>query len=120
MAPNLFSLLALPLISLASAASHDILVGQGGLSFSPKSTTAAPGDKLVFHFYPGPHDVVQGSFSTPCSFSSPGFYSGFIDTKSGEASEKFIVTVNDTKPIWIYCSRVIHCQSGMAMVVNPP
>ena len=34
----------------------------------------------------------------------------------------FVVTVKDTKPIWIYCAQTVgsHCQSGMSMVVNEP
>jgi hypothetical protein len=30
------------------------------------------------------------------------------------------VTVNDTQPIWFYCSRASHCASGMVGVVNAP
>jgi plastocyanin len=119
--PFLISLLSPTLFTITTlAASHDILVGSTGLAFSPDSITAAAGDTLVFRFYPGHHNVVQGSFSTPCSYSSPGFYSGFTDSASGEASQIFTVTVNDTNPIWIYCSEFYHCQGGMSMVVNPP
>jgi hypothetical protein len=32
----------------------------------------------------------------------------------------FSMTVNSTAPIWLYCSQGKHCQSGMAMVINPP
>lgn len=34
----------------------------------------------------------------------------------------FTVTINDTNPIWLYCSQTIasHCQNGMSMVINPP
>jgi hypothetical protein len=37
-------------------------------------------------------------------------------------TEMFTVTVNDTNPIWLYCAQTVssHCQSGMAMVINPP
>ena len=28
--------------------------------------------------------------------------------------------MNNTDPMWLYCSKGEHCQSGMAMVVNPP
>ncbi|KAL8801805.1 MAG: hypothetical protein Q9182_004212 [Xanthomendoza sp. 2 TL-2023] len=28
--------------------------------------------------------------------------------------------VNDTKPIWYYCSQGDHCQNGMVGVINPP
>ena len=110
----------LGLVSAAAAASHDIQVGMGGLKFTPSSTTAAVGDTVVFHYYPGNHDVVQGAFASPCAPLSGGFYSGFIDTTGGVASNVFTVTINDTNPIWIYCSQVTHCQQGMAAVINPP
>jgi hypothetical protein len=34
----------------------------------------------------------------------------------------FTITINDTNPIWLYCSQTqgSHCQAGMAMVINPP
>jgi plastocyanin len=115
---NLFALLTL--ISAAAATSHDILVGNGGnTTYSPNSLTAAKGDTVVFHFYPGNHDVVQSAFDSPCATSS-GFYSGFIDSESGAAKTTFTITINDTTPIWIYCSQVDHCQLGMVMVINPP
>jgi hypothetical protein len=31
----------------------------------------------------------------------------------------FTITIKDTKPIWIYCAQDKHCESGMAMVINP-
>lgn len=114
---NLLSLLGL--IAAAAAATHDILVGNGGLAYSPNSTAAAQGDTVVFHFYPGGHNVVQSDFNTPCS-TTGGFYSGFIDSQSGAAADTFTITINDTSPIWIYCSQVEHCQLGMVMVINPP
>jgi hypothetical protein len=30
------------------------------------------------------------------------------------------VTVNDTKPIWFYCTQKTHCKGGMVGVVNAP
>lgn len=32
----------------------------------------------------------------------------------------FQVAVNNTDAIYLYFSQIEHCQSGMAMVVNPP
>src|SRR5277367_4008574 len=115
---SFFSCLAF-FLSTASAASHDVLAGSEGFSYSPSSLKAAKGDTVVFHFYPGNHDVVQGNFDSPCS-NSGGFYSGFIDSESGASSTTFTITIADTNPIWIYCSQINHCQQGMAMVINPP
>jgi plastocyanin len=112
-------LFLLTLIAAAAATKHDILVGSPGFVYSPNSTTAAKGDTVVFHFYPGNHDVVQGDYNKPCS-TSGGFYSGFINPKTGPGPETFTITINDTNPIWIYCSQQSHCQLGMVMVINPP
>jgi plastocyanin len=109
------SLLLQPVLS----ANHDIQVGPA-LSFTPNTTVASPGDTLTFHFFTGRHNVAQSSFSTPCVASQNGFYSGFIVPDSGEDSTTFVVTVNDTNPIWFYCSEFMHCQLGMVGVVNPP
>jgi hypothetical protein len=71
------------LASLANAAVHTIDVGEGGLTFNPQTVEAASGDTLIFHLYPQ-HDVVQGTFGSPCTASSGGFYSGpFSSTDSG-------------------------------------
>lgn len=116
---QLLSLTAV-LLSCVSAATIDIDVGEDGLSFSPNSTTAAKDDTVIFHFYPGKHSVVEGSFDSPCAPLANGFYSGYLDSSSGESETTFVVTVNDTNPIWFYCSQVGHCQNGMVGVINPP
>jgi len=108
------------LLSCASAATIDIDVGEHSLSFSPNSTTAAKGDTVVFHFYPGKHSVAESSFDSPCAPLANGFYSGYLDSNSGESETTFVVTVNDTNPIWFYCSQGNHCQNGMVGVINPP
>lgn len=117
----------LGLVSLVSATIYDIQVGNDlsgiqSLRYTPNVTTAAPGDYVVFHFYPGHHNVVQGSFNDPCQpmTGDGGFYSGFIDSESGEAAEIFTIKINDTEPIWIYCSQGEHCEHGMVAAINPP
>lgn len=114
----LFPLLML-LSPLVCSTNHDITVGPH-LSFTPNTTIASPGDTLTFYFYPGNHNVAQGDFAKPCEFLPGGFYSGFINPLEGEANETFVVTVNNTDPIWYYCSEYMHCQHGMVGVVNPP
>lgn len=113
------SLLLAP--TLAAAKTISIAVGQDGLKFTPSVVTAAVGDKLDFHFYPKNHSVVASSFSKPCTPVQPdgGLYSGFRATTAEDPSV-FEVTVNDTNPIWIYCSQITHCEGGMSMVVNQP
>jgi plastocyanin len=97
-------------------------VGENGLSYSPNSTTAAVGDILEFHFFPPGHSVSQSSFDSPCVplNNGTGFWSGVLQTTSGENQNVFSVVVNDTNPIWFYCAVPQHCQAGMAGVINPP
>ncbi|KAH8819402.1 hypothetical protein F5884DRAFT_743815 [Xylogone sp. PMI_703] len=122
-----YSTLALALLAGgASATTFRVDVGSGGtLTFSPDTVVAAVGDIIEYHFFPKNHSVVQGSFNTPCQTGSVtnGFFSGFHPTASGEEKQIFQVTVQDTKPIWVYCSQTTpfrHCPLGMVSVVNPP
>ncbi|RDW85524.1 hypothetical protein BP5796_03849 [Coleophoma crateriformis] len=114
-----------PLISMlavaaaAQAATIDIDVGDNGLKFTPNTSTAAIGDVLAFHFYPGGHSVVSGPLANPCNPDATSFFSGYMPgTNSGDTT--FEVTVNSTNPIWFYCSLARHCENGMVGVVNPP
>jgi len=60
------------------------------------------------------HSVVQSSFANPCHPLTGGFFSSFIPTKNSPSGTSFTVIVNDTRPIWFYCSQTSssHCQSG--------
>lgn len=105
----------LPVVSLASlalSANVDVTVGPGNI-FTPDTVTAAQGDVVRFRFGSG-HNVVSGKFDTPCQPDNV-IYSG-----SPRDGDVFSVTVNNTNPIWIYCSVSRHCEVGMAMVINAP
>jgi len=81
----------------------------------------APGNNIVFQFYPGHHSVTQSSFSDPCHpLSANSIYSGFVDSSDGPAAQDFTVPITSTDPIYIYCGYRSHCQSGMVMAINPP
>ncbi|KAK6001216.1 hypothetical protein QM012_002547 [Aureobasidium pullulans] len=108
------------LLGSAYAASHSIDVGEGGLVFSPNSTTAAVGDTVTFHFYPRAHGVARSSYASPCAAIDNGFNSGFVQVASGESATTFTITINNTDPIWYYCPQGDHCQAGMVGVINPP
>jgi len=104
----------------ALAAMLDVDVGENGFAFSPDTLTAAIGDTVVFHFYPGGHSVAQSTFASPCQPLSGGIWSGFFSPTNGKDSNVFEVSIANTDPIWIYCAQVGHCNAGMAMVINPP
>ncbi|KAL6878698.1 Cupredoxin [Trichoderma novae-zelandiae] len=117
----LFSTLAVAALSaVASAKTIRIDVGESGLNFSPNDIKADKGDVLTFFYHAPNHSVVAADFATPCQPKAEGgFYSGFFPT-SGESKNVFEVTVNDTNPIWFYCSQPVgnHCSAGMVGAVN--
>ncbi|KAG5292082.1 extracellular serine-rich protein [Histoplasma ohiense] len=108
------------LIGVASAATIDVNVGDKGLNFNPDIIKAKPGDDIVFHFFPRNHDVTEGKFDAPCAPSDGGFYSGLINADGSQPDATFTVRINNTNPIWLYCSTPRHCQGGMSAVINPP
>ncbi|OAA60356.1 extracellular serine-rich protein [Niveomyces insectorum RCEF 264] len=114
----MFFVRLLSLAAAVTAATIEIDVGKGGLAFSPDTVTAAKGDILEFHFVGGYHDAVKGDPAKPCTPLAGGFASA---TEAGSATNKniFRVTVNDTNPIYYYCSVGAHCANGMVAVVNP-
>ncbi|RMJ20133.1 hypothetical protein CDV36_000237 [Fusarium kuroshium] len=99
----------------ASAATHKVEVGKGGLKYTPDTITAAKGDIIEFHF-DSMHTVVAGDFNKPCTpATSGGFYSGELPASG---SSFFSITINNTDPIFFYCVIEGHCQAGMAGVIN--
>jgi len=110
-------------LTLVAAKTIEIDVGKSGFTFSQTATTANVGDTLEFHFFGSIHTAVQGDFSTPCqrgSLSSTGFYSGSIKNGGDGSGSVFQVLVNDTNPIYFYCSTPTHCQGGMVGAINAP
>ncbi|OGE53586.1 hypothetical protein PENARI_c007G02652 [Penicillium arizonense] len=104
----------------ASSGTHKVEVGSGGITFNPDTLTVSPGEKVVFHFFPQNHSVVQASFDSPCQpMNTSGFSTGFVPTTT-ESETIFTLTINDTTPIWFYCGQFGHCQGGMVGVINPP
>ncbi|KAL7942233.1 Cupredoxin [Trichoderma barbatum] len=118
----LFTSLAVATLSaVASAKTVRIDVGKSPFTFTPNDIKADVGDILEFHYHPINHSVVAADFAAPCKPKAEGgFYSGWFPTKSGENENVFQVEVNDTKPIWFYCSQTVgnHCGAGMVGAVN--
>ncbi|KAK8168803.1 Cupredoxin [Phyllosticta citrichinensis] len=109
---------AAALLALAAARNQEVAVGKNGLTFEPNNIVASPGDTLTFKFYPRAHSVVQSDFQNPCQPIENGFNSNIIPVPEGVGDTVFVLQVNDTRPIWIYCSQAKHCQAGMVAVVN--
>ncbi|KAF2195992.1 Cupredoxin [Delitschia confertaspora ATCC 74209] len=111
------------LMGLALAADHTVKVGTADskLVFEPSNVQAAEGDTVTFHFWPKNHSVAQATFAKPCEPMENGFWSGYIPTTSGVASDAFVYKVtNASKPIWFYCTQGKHCQNGMVGAINAP
>ena len=93
------------------------------LVFEPNNIQAAPGSMVQFQFYPMNHSVVQAAFAAPCQPINnvmptvQGFFSGFMPV-TGTETAVFTLPINDTKPIWFYCSQGKHCQAGMVGAIN--
>jgi len=132
------SLLLSALANVVIAKLIDIKVSndEKQLVFDPASVQADQGDTVQFYckstfssrlfetdrstVYPNSHNVVQGSFNTPCQPLAGGFFSGSVSTSAGPANTTFIIKIDNVNPIWFYCSVGKHCQGGMAGVINPP
>ena len=105
---------------------HTIAAGKGGHTFIPDVTLANVGDTIEFDFYPLNHSVVRAEYQIPCvpyEMTGPkvGFFSGFMPVDAILANPpKWTVVVNDTDPIFYYCSAPGSCLDyGMVGVINP-
>lgn len=113
--------LSFALLAIFAVAQDVIDVVASGITYKPDTINATEGTTINFHFYPGDHAVAQSTFESPCVPSGPdAIYSGGFNPYSGLASNMFSMRVNNTNPIWLYCSRLLHCREGMVMVINPP
>lgn len=114
----------------SAVATHTIAVGAGGggFNFYPQQTYAKVNDVIEWQFYPLNHSVVRSSYGNkPCipyewtgGPGATGFWSGFMPVALVlKDPPKFQVTVNDTAPIFFYCSAPGACFQGMIGVINP-
>lgn len=101
------------LLALTSGMTIDVTVGgPAGLVFTPDQTTAMIGDFINFTIHAN-HSVAQSTFADPCNpIGETAIFSGF-------GVENFLVPVNVSTPLWIYCSQADHCAKGMVFAINP-
>jgi len=106
---------------------HTISVGNGDHKFRPDVTQAAIGDLIEFDFFPPNHSVVRAEYKFPCipyedtGTDKVGFFSGFHPVDAVLPNPpKWTVLINDTNPIFFYCSAPGSCITyGMVGVINP-
>ncbi|KAK6596870.1 extracellular serine-rich protein [Botrytis cinerea] len=111
--------------SKTAVSTHVVSVGADGLNYEPRELTANPGDVIEFRFYPLNHSVARAEYKQPCipyedtGAGKIGFWSGFepISIVSNNPPT-FNLVINDTEPIFFYCSAPGACQEGMVGVIN--
>ena len=100
--------------------------------YFPDRITAQPGSMVQFQFHAAAHTLTQSNFDNPSipianhqtdtgAPLPPGIFSGAMDVAAAKAQgflPTFTVLINDTKPIWLYCTTGPHCSKGMNMVIN--
>jgi len=114
---------ALAVIPATLATSWDVSVGPNSeFIYYPEYVLAEVGDTVNFIFHPKNHTVTQSSFAAPCVPLPGGVSSGFQPVASDSDPElpNFVITVNDTNPIWVHCEQTGHCGKGMVFAINPP
>ena len=79
-----------------------------------------------YEFYPRNHSIVRADYEYPCIpyelvNTRPGFFSGWRPVDGIlDDPPTYTVRVNDTEPIFVYCSGPWACiDHGMVAVVNP-
>ncbi|KIM74919.1 hypothetical protein PILCRDRAFT_827751 [Piloderma croceum F 1598] len=117
--------------STANSTTHTVVVGgqSGNLTYDPMNTIASPGDDVVFLMRAKNHTVTQSLFETPCkplnqTSGTPGIFSSFLAPLDAQDDShgyyQYKIRVNDTRPIWFYCSQPTHCLKGMVGAINGP
>ncbi|KAF7914305.1 uncharacterized protein EAF01_000711 [Botrytis porri] len=107
--------------SKTAATTHVVSVDADSLNYDPKDLTADVGDIIEFRFYPLNHSVARAEYKQPCipyedtEAGKIGFWSGFEPTS---IPPTFKLLINDTEPIFFYCSAPGACQEGMVGVIN--
>ncbi|KAH8885062.1 hypothetical protein GQ53DRAFT_770268 [Thozetella sp. PMI_491] len=114
--------------SSAAVQTYTIAVGAEGFKFTPNEIkNVSIGSILEFRIYPGGHAVARSDFKQPCipyaltGVNHVGFYSGQISPLVvSDNLPKYSVRVNDTEPIFFYCTAPTSCiKEHMIGVVNP-
>ncbi|KAH8602870.1 hypothetical protein B0O99DRAFT_14393 [Bisporella sp. PMI_857] len=107
-----------PRSSDSPVSTHTIMGGTDGHWLEPETTVADVGDIIEFDLSIG---VARSTFARPCvpieiSSNKQGFWSGFYFFADAHLpSRKFQVTVNDTDPIYFYCTAPGACSKGGAV-----
>ncbi|KAM3502436.1 hypothetical protein MY10362_004851 [Beauveria mimosiformis] len=114
-------------VQVVSVGRNPVNESSMGLKFWPEKVKAEVGTMVQFQFLAGNHTLTQSDFDHPCkpinevNPSTQGIFSAFQPVAASAAKGQvpvFTIMVNDTKPMWFFCSQGPHCQKGMVMVIN--
>jgi plastocyanin len=113
--------------SSSAAATFTVRVGDGSNTFVPDVVQANPGDIIEFDFYPQNHSVARAEYLKPCipyedtGVGKVGFFSGFHPVDAIlNSPPKWRVRVNDSNPVFYYCTAPGSCINyQMVGVINP-
>lgn len=113
-------------IKSTAAETHTVTVGLQH-DFNPDTIKANPGDTIRFEFYPKNHSVVRADFEKPCipweltNDPAGSFFSGAVEQDTlQDPKPTWDLLVNDTDPVFFYCSAPDSCLKwGMVGVINP-
>ncbi|CAB5215495.1 hypothetical protein RhiirA5_410911 [Rhizophagus irregularis] len=93
----------------------DVLVKVGGPNgeniFDPQTAYAKVGDKIIFKWISGAHNVIESNLTGSCIKSSEP--NAFASNGIFEAPNTMTVQINVTEEIWFYCGVSTHCRGGM-------
>jgi len=95
--------------------------GQPGIGFDPSSTDPSVNDLLSFEIHQGQHQVIQSTFTDPCTPLAGGFDTGLQSVAVGVTDNlpTFQTTVNSTEPLWFFDAFGTICEQGGVFSVNP-
>ncbi|KAF2468442.1 uncharacterized protein BDR25DRAFT_173938, partial [Lindgomyces ingoldianus] len=113
--------------STGAKQTHTISVGNGDHKMRPDVTQAEIGDIIEFRFFPPNHSIVRAEYTFPCipyemtGKGKVGFFSGFHPVDAVLPNPpKWTIAINDTFPIFFYCSAKGSCiDYQMVGVINP-
>uniref|UniRef100_A0A1D1YFD8 Plastocyanin n=1 Tax=Anthurium amnicola TaxID=1678845 RepID=A0A1D1YFD8_9ARAE len=103
-------------LSVASAATIEIKVGDGGLKFNPANNTVNKGDTILFTWVGTTnHSVIRSDAPAGSCMPATDLKGGANATISGPkmtGNTSFVIDGQD-QTIWYYCGVGQHCPSGM-------
>ncbi|KAF2471382.1 uncharacterized protein BDR25DRAFT_334001 [Lindgomyces ingoldianus] len=104
-----------------------VKVGAGEFAYNPANLSDVHvGDTVSFEFYPLDHSVARAEFGSACvpyeytGKNKVGFYSGTENVTTVNDLKYWNLTINDTAPIFYYCTAPGSCKDHqMVGVINP-